>query len=239
MASTIVRPRIPTAIIAAFAAMIGIPTAGLSVGHAATPKVVPDAAVDMFAAMEAGDVDVKLIVKDIQNARIIAKNNTDKPITLKVPEAFAAIPVLAQGQGGGIGGGGQGGGGGGFFNVPPEKVVKHDLPFVCLEHGTPDPRSTMPYEPKPIEAITTNPQVIELVKQLGYGTYGHKAAQAAAWHLQDGMSWQQLAGKQIRRANGARHPYFTAVEMRQAVNIVTDVARRIERPSETSASLAN
>ena len=80
--------------------------------------------VDLFKAMESGDVEVKLIPKDVRQANVIVKNKGDKPLSIKMPAAFAGVPVLGQGGafgpggggGGGFGGGGRGGigGGGGF-----------------------------------------------------------------------------------------------------------------------------
>ena len=202
-------------------------------GDAAKPASGESEPVDIFAAMEAGDIDVKLIVKNIEEARIVAKNNTDRPLTIKIPDAIAAVPALAQNQGGGNQGG--------VFNVPPEKVAKHDVKFVCLEHGKPDPRSTMQYTLRPIEEMTTNPLVIEVIHQLGKDRYGHRASQAAVWHLQNGLTWQQLANKRRRHANGVSRPYFSPLEIRQAMNITKDVTRIVqqrEKPTTGSESLA-
>ena len=68
----------------------------------------------LFEAMDAGQVDVKIIPQDATKANVLIKNLTDKPIDLRLPTAFASVPVLAQGMmGGGMGGGGMGGMGGG------------------------------------------------------------------------------------------------------------------------------
>jgi len=223
---------LPSVVALAIFALLG-PIAGLASGATASNDSDPAHAVDLFDAMAAGDIEVKLIVKNMQEAKIVARNMTKKPLTIKVPEAFAAVPVLAQQQGGGgFGGGGQGGqggqGGGGFFNVPPEKVAKHDVGFICLEHGKPDPRSTMQYELKPIESQTTNPKVIELLKQIARGRYGQQAGQAAAWHLENGLSWQTLASKQRRHAHGVSEPYFAPQVVRQAMKIVEDITRIVD-----------
>ncbi len=70
-------------------------------------------AVEFFQAVADNLVDVKFIAKSDHDARILIKNNTQQPINLKLPEAFAGVPALAQ-FGGGGGGGNRGGGGGGF-----------------------------------------------------------------------------------------------------------------------------
>ncbi|NND95949.1 MAG: hypothetical protein HKN47_01315, partial [Pirellulaceae bacterium] len=101
--------------------------------------------------------------------------------------------------GGGMGGGGMGGGGmgggGGFMRVPPERMKKVSVTTVCLEHGKPDPNPKMAYKMVPLEQFTDNPQVRVLCEALGYGQVTQNTAQAAAWHLMDDMSWQQLAKK--------------------------------------------
>ena len=70
--------------------------------------------VEMFSAMESGDVEVIIKTKSSADANIIVKNNSDKPLAIGMPAAFSAVPVLRQGGfgGGGRGGGGLGGGGG-------------------------------------------------------------------------------------------------------------------------------
>jgi hypothetical protein len=114
-----------------------------------------DENVDLFEAMEKGDLKVKIVAKDSTQARVFIQNNTDKPLNVKLPEAFGAVQVLAQGggqgMGGGMGGGGMGGGGGGFFNVPAEKEGNFKVACMCLEHGKPEPRPSMAYKIVPLE----------------------------------------------------------------------------------------
>ena len=80
------------------------------VGSLAAEPAQP-VAVDMFDAIAAGTLEVKLIPKDATRANILFKNQTNQPLHLRLPEAFAGVPVLAQFGGGGRGGGGLGGGG--------------------------------------------------------------------------------------------------------------------------------
>jgi hypothetical protein len=72
--------------------------------------------VELFAAIKSGDIEVQFIPKDATVANLMIKNKTDKPLSIRLPAAVAAVPVLAQfgGGGGGFGGGGLGGGGGGL-----------------------------------------------------------------------------------------------------------------------------
>jgi hypothetical protein len=206
-------------------------------------EYVPSAeTVEMFAAIEKGDIAVKLIPKDSTESRVFIENKTDRPLNVKLPEAFAGVPALAQNQGGngngnnhsrnnsnnnssnqGMGGGmgGMGGMGGGMFSVPPEKVGKFKVPTVCLDHGKAEPRAAVPYEIKPIESYTSKAGVRELCQMLGGGQVNQRAAQAAAWHLNNGMSWDTLTAKRLRYAGGASKPYFTPAEIQSAMQIAS------------------
>jgi hypothetical protein len=191
-----------------------------------------DETVDMFKAMDAGQISVKFIPKDSTQARVFIKNKTAKPLNVRLPEAFAATQVLAQfggqgmggmqmgGGGGGQGmGGGMGGGGGGMFNVPAQKEANLKVPCVCLEHGKAEPRSQMTYTIKPIESFTTKPGVAEMLTDLGNFKIDQRAAQVAAWHLNNGMSWDQLANKRIERIDGSSYPYFSPDELQRGMQI--------------------
>ena len=124
-----------------------------------------------------------------------------------------------------MGGGGMGGMGGGMFSVPAESVGKLDVPTVCLDHGKREPRAAIPYEIKPLDSYTTKPGVRELCQMLGAGQVNRRAAQAAAWCLNNDMSWQELAAKQIRRAGGAAQPYFSAAEIQAAMQAASAAKR--------------
>ncbi len=130
--------------------------------------------------------------------------------------------AVGGGGGGGLGGGGGGGlGGGGAFNIAPERIERIDVPLVCLEHGLRDPSSSKPYEIRPIEDVVTSPALIEIVKAFGNGQLPRGATQAAAWHINSGVSWNELAAKltgTVRSIN--RGPYFSRQEIQAAMTIV-------------------
>ncbi|MCO6455277.1 MAG: hypothetical protein J5I93_08245, partial [Pirellulaceae bacterium] len=133
------------------------------------------------------------------------------------------------GGGGGLGGGGFGGGGGGFgggggvFNIGPEKVGKVKVVTVCLEHGKDEPNPRMKYELKPIESFTDNGVVISLCKLVGTGRVDQQSAQAAAWHLANGMSWQELAEKIGKKhLNGTVEPYFNSAQLAFGMRLVVE-----------------
>ena len=210
-------------------------------------------AVEMFAAISDGQLKVQLIPKDATRANVIFRNQTDQPLRLRLPEAFAGVPVLAQagfgggggggfgggggGQqsfGGGMGGGGFGGGGGGFFQVAPGAMKKVKVATVCLEHGKKDPNPKIAYEIKPIASFTTDQRVHQVCSLLGQGKMDQPTAQAAAWHLTDGLTWEQLAQKvKIRHLNGSTEMYFSPRQVTNAARLVSFVTALVKAEEES------
>jgi hypothetical protein len=171
--------------------------------------------VDVFEAMKAGQIDVKFIAMSPNKANLVVENKTNKPLTITLPEAVAGMPVLGQVDGGQ----GIGAPGGGPFNIAPEKTKKVELACVCLEHGKADPYSKMKYELKPISAISDKPEVSAMLVRYGKGDISKQGAQAAAWHLQNGMSWKDLAGKQIVDPRGLKTPFFSKKEIAEGMKL--------------------
>lgn len=234
-------------------------------------NTVSGAPTEFFEAVDNGQLNAKLIVMNDHAARLILTNNTQQPLNLKLPEAFAGVPVAAQfggagggarggggraggggntrtgtggggqqqsvgggGGGGGLGGGGGGlggggGGGGGFFSIPPEKSEKVDFPVLCLNHGLREPSSSTAYKIVPADSFLDRPAVVELLKAFGRGELKHNAAQAAAWNLNNDLSWNQLAAKlQGTRRSFRRPPYFTADEIRAGMAYANEASRLAE-----------
>ena len=53
---------------------------------------------------------------------------------------------------------------------------------------------------------------------LGQGNMDQRAAQAAAWHFANGMSWDELAAKKIHHLGGRQdEEYFSASQLQAAV----------------------
>jgi hypothetical protein len=133
--------------------------------------------------------------------------------------------------GGGMGGGGMGGAGGaggGMFNVPADKVGELRVQSVCLEHGKPEPRPNMPYEVRPITSISSKPGVAEICYEMSTGRLDRRVAQAAVWHLNNGMSWQELASKEIKPLIGDPYAYFSPQEMQAAVMVAEQAVKLAE-----------
>ena len=99
----------------------------------------------------------------------------------------------------------------------------------------------MKNENRPIESVTVKPGVREVCRLLGTGQLNQRVAQAAIWHLNNDMSWQELAAKQIKPLVGDPYPYFQPNEIAGAMSLAdhavkVDEARRIESPAATEAS---
>jgi hypothetical protein len=218
--------------------------------------------VELFAAIKAGQVEARLIPKDDTGGKVLITNKTKQPLNLKLPDAFAGVHVLAQlggaamggmtgGVGGGLGqsvggggggggayGGGGAGGGAGMFNIAPERVGDFPYTSVCLEHGKPNPRSSMRYELRPIETVAKDPVLIETLKLLNRGVVPQRVAQVLAWHLNNEMSFEQLAAKQVKHLGGTSTPYFSLAEIRAAMQLKDYVAKQLEEQTNgTSVAL--
>jgi hypothetical protein len=217
-----------------------------------------DATIEMFNGIDDGSLEVKLIPKNSKEARIFIKNKTDKPVNVKLPDAF--VGVLQQGGGlfggggGGVGGqggqggggqqsfggggggfGGQGGGGGGlggFGNIPPDRVGEFRVACVCLEHGKDEPKATVAYVIKPVETFSSDPALKELLTLYGQGEISQPVAQVVAWHIADKMSFQELAAKEIRRLNGQRYSYFSRDEINAAMRLMGVVQARVKEKAK-------
>ncbi|MEO8272143.1 MAG: hypothetical protein ABI557_20705, partial [Aureliella sp.] len=131
--------------------------------------------------------------------------------------------------GGGLGGGGLGGGGGfggaglvgargaGMFRVESGKTKRLKVQTVCLEHGKHDPNPRMKYRLVPLEQLTNDTEIHELCSQLAGGTITQNTAQAAAWHLANGLTWEYLAAKNRFESPYADDvKYFSKVELQGA-----------------------
>lgn len=137
--------------------------------------------------------------------------------------------------GGGRGGGGFGGGGGGLFNIPAGKAGNLKLAIVCMEHGKKDPNARVKYELKPIESFAKNESSAEVLRMMADGEIHRDIAQACAWHLEDGLSWKELASKDkvVSSFSGYSEKYFSGEQILFAQRVCAEAKRRAEETRKT------
>lgn len=261
------------------------------------PKFDPSAdQVDLFDAVDAGHVTVRLIPEDAMNGTVLIENKTDKALTVKIPEAVVGISIHAQlfngngagnlfgngannnllggqngmtggqqMQGGGIPGQNQGnfpgagqqqqnpfgnpfgnqngpanGPGNGFFSIPAEKVVSLPFNSVCLEHGKADPTPNSKYTLIPVSRISKDPVLYQLLTAVGSGKVDTQAAQAAAWHLTDNLSFQDLAEKTNAPLPGIiGAPYFSRDQLIAAKDLLSQATDRADKAAANTAQKAD
>lgn len=217
---------------------------------------------DVFAAIQAGDLEVGVVPQNERRLTIQMKNKTERPLTIMLPPALAAGPVLAQQPGGLFGGGlnrpgqnaqqqspqqvgigmnggnmnGNMGGGmmpGGVFNIPAGRAVKIKAETVCLEYGKPNPDARMKYELKQLADVCDKPQLVAVLTSLGKDEINQRAAQAAAWHITNDLSWDELSKLVQRKVGSTVEMQFKPAELLAAKSFLDK-----QQGSERSGSLS-
>lgn len=123
---------------------------------------------------------------------------------------------------------------GGVFSVPSEKTVQVQFNSVCLNHGKPTPRPAMEYKLVPVGTYTDDPVLQELLANVGTGTVDRATAQAAAWHLTDKLSWEQLSAQALEYIGGRRDALFSRKQIDNAMALV----KQAELKSQERAKIA-
>ena len=89
------------------------------------------------------------------------------------------------------------------------------------------------YEIKPLVEIAEKPEVAEICSMLGRGKIKQSTAQLAAWHLNNGMSWREIAG--IRHKLGfTSKPVYTSVEVAAAKKAVDKATKAVKKRATTA-----
>jgi hypothetical protein len=252
-------PRVSSLMTAAVLVALATPSVFAREPASSRGAVTTAPAQDLLAAEAEGLVAIRFIPNDARSAQVIVTNKSKRPLTLRLPDAFAGVPVLAQmgGMGGGagfgaggiggvpqnVGGGGaqnqgmgigQPGGGGGPFSLPPEKTRTLKVATVCLEHGKRDPGPRVPYRMTALDSCTSDTRLADVMAGLSSGQISQKVAQAAAWHVASGLSWERLAAEAIHMAGGDPDiPFFTPAELVAARRVV-EVATQRQGASESA-----
>jgi len=227
--------------------------------RAASGEEKEEQTVEFFAAVEEGAIDAKFFPRNAQKATLVVENNTDRPLRISMPRAFAGKPALAQffpalddggddrpqavgAPGNNFPGAPVGRGPAAprpFFSVPSGKTIKTLLPVVCLEHGKPDPAARIPYEIVRLDAVSSEEAVAEIIEQLGAGKCSQRVAQAAVWHFTHDLSWKQIDALRIEHLNGKTQRWFSMSEVQAAQKLVEKLPSQSTKSSKKGDRLSN
>ena len=127
-------------------------------------------------------------------------------------------------------------GGGAGFSIPAERTLRLPYVSVCLEHGKTEPNSKSAYKIVPLEDYTADPVLQQLVNLVGTGALDLGSAQACAWHVANGMSWQMLALKPYEQPGQPNRPFFNIAQLQGAQNILAVTYQRVAEAKERAES---
>jgi hypothetical protein len=87
-----------------------------------------------------------------------------------------------------------------------------------------------------VDTFSSDPKIALILESLGLGQLSQKVAQAAAWHVANGLSWQQLAAETIDHLVGPDEPFFTQAELAAASRVVARVEELVGGASDYPVS---
>jgi hypothetical protein len=125
------------------------------------------------------------------------------------------------------------------FRLPAGKTRTFRVTTVCLEHGKAEPSSRRPYKLVSLETFSADPRLQSVLSGLGNGQVSQKVAQAVAWHVANGLTWDRLAAEKIDHAGGDQdEPFFAAAELMAAKRVVDALPAAKPAGSEASSASA-
>jgi hypothetical protein len=71
----------------------------------------------------------------------------------------------------------------------------------------------------PLEKVTKDPAVAELLTAFSKEKLDQRSTQAAAWHLANDMTWEELANKRIEHLNGTSELWFNPAEIQAGMQM--------------------
>ena len=146
--------------------------------------------------------------------------------------------------GGGLGGGGLGGGGGGgagfgggLFRVEPDRPRKMTVATVCLHHGKPDPNPRMKYKLVRLAEVNESPVIEGICYGLATGKVSQNVAQAAAWHVANGLTWDELVRKpRVVSEYTGIEMFFSRLEVQAAMRLTALASSEAEERTQTRSN---
>ena len=216
-------------------------------------KDVAAEVVEFFPAMDKGQIQTRLVPKDgTYLCQLIVRNRTEQPLKVLMPDAFGGAPFLAQRVSEELIGNPAPTQAMGMsppaamyttdttvaaFNLPPEATSQVMLPWICLERHKAGPSARIPYQVKPLAKITDKPEVFELCHMLANRSVNMRMLQAAIWHVNNNLGWNQLLHPGAMGA--VPDPLrFTKMELLGAQDLLAIAREAAKRRSEQSPRTA-
>ncbi len=203
--------------------------------------------VKLLEADHKGEIEARWIAFNASSGRLLITNKTDEPLKVLVPIDMVAEHVVpadslaGRAQTLGIGPhAGKGYQQNGFFNegpdaafffVPAGKSAKADLPSVCLEFGRPDPSKQKRYQLRSVVAFTNPAPIVGFLKAWHNDRFSQNVAQATAWRLADGLTWERLAALRTGTVGAytAGRPMFTRQDLDAAKTIAEGITEAADK----------
>lgn len=204
-------------------------------------------AVKLLEADHKGEIEARWIAFNAASGRLLITNKTEEPLKVLVPVDMVAEHVVpadsaaGRAQTLGIGPHAQKGyqqngffnegPGEAFFFVPAGKSAKADLPSVCLEYGRPDPSRRMRYQLRSVVAFTNPAPIVGFLKAWHTDRFSQNVAQATAWRLADGLTWERLAALRAGTVGAytAGRPMFSRQDLDAAKKIAEEVTEAADK----------
>lgn len=77
-------------------AVLALSAPAIAAGKKAPRSLPGSQTVEFFSAIDQGQIATTVIPRDSRQLTIQVENNTDKPLSIRMPDSIAAVPVLAQ-----------------------------------------------------------------------------------------------------------------------------------------------
>ncbi len=113
----------------------------------------------------------------------------------------------------------------GFATIPAGKSVQFALKSVCLNYGRPEPMSKMTYRLVSVETYSNDPVLAELLEHYS-PRVDQDAMQAAAWHISNGMNWNQISHLPLRSLTATSAKLFQTKDVQAAQQLVDGAKER-------------
>lgn len=178
--------------------------------------------VQILDAAKSGDLSVTVRGAGDTRVKFTIQNKTSKRLNVVIPPGLVAASATGQGGFQSMGLGvptanlgsfgafrGNRGNAAGFRSMPmtaptpeglaisPGQTIEVPVPSVCLNFGMPTPTAKNVFDLKDVESYSPDARVRRALKSLATLGTSQTVAQAAMWHVCNGMSYDQIARQDV------------------------------------------